>query len=218
MTTKMSKAATLAAVAATLMAVTLAYSVFVVPASAQAQPPASASSSSSNNSASNSVTPSVSSIQIPASGPEGQRGFRGPPIGAYGGAAQGQQVSTMSVGQTFTITSTQGKYFAVGNRNENGTASGALTFTVTGKLTAGYTLSLTSGSIVVNGTTYTVSSGSAQMGPGAAELVGQGATTPTGQFLVRATAHGSFAGTTATASLDFSNGTTEYLVLLAGTA
>jgi hypothetical protein len=102
------------------------------------------------------------------------------------------------------------------NPSKNGTASGTLTFTVTGKLARGYTLSLTGGTIVVDGTTYTVASGSAQMGLFANAMVGQGTTTPTGQFLFQAQAHGSFAGTSGSVSLDFTNGTTEYAVALAG--
>jgi len=88
---------------------------------------------------------------------------------------------------------------------------------VTGKLAAGYTLSITQGNVVVNGTTYTISSGSAQMDPSATTLTGQGATTPAGQFIIQSDAHGSFAGTSATMSLDLGAGTTEYLVTLAGT-
>ena len=87
---------------------------------------------------------------------------------------------------------------------------------MTGKLSAGYTLSITSGSLVVNGATYTVSSGSAQMGRDAGRLVGQGATSSSDAFLVSASAHGSFAGNSATMSLDLSSGSSEYLVFLAG--
>jgi len=101
--------------------------------------------------------------------------------------------------------------------SKNGTASRTLTFTVTGKLARGYTLSLTSGTIIVDGTTYTTSSGAAQMGHFANAMIGQGTTTPTGQFLFQARAHGSFAGTSGSVSLDFTNGTTEYAVVLAGT-
>ena len=135
--------------------------------------------------------------------------------GMLGALAQSQP--SLTVGQTFTITSTAGEYFVAGTPSTNGTASGALTFTVTGKLTGGYTLSITSGSLTVAGTTYSVTSGSAQMGPNAAAVVGQGATNPTGTFLLRAGAHGSFAGTTGTVSLDLQAGSSEYLVFLAGT-
>ncbi len=123
----------------------------------------------------------------------------------------------LSVGQTITITSTQGEYWVFGTPSQNGTASGVLTFTVTSKLAQGYTLSITGGSFVVDGTTYTLSSGSAQMGRFANTMAGQGTTTHEGHFLLRAAARGSFAGTSGSVSLDFTNGTTEYLVILAGT-
>jgi len=123
----------------------------------------------------------------------------------------------MTAGQTITITSTQGTFRTVGvTPTRNGTASGTLTFTVTGKLSQGYILSLTSGTLTVDGTTYTVSSGSAQMGRAADVIIGQGTTTPTGQFLVQAQARGSFAGTTGSVALDL-NGSTEYAVFLTGT-
>ena len=78
----------------------------------------------------------------------------------------------------------------------------------------GYTLSLTSGSLTITGTTYTISSGSAQMDSAGTTISGQGTTNPTGQFIVHATAHGTFVGSSASVSLDFTNGTTEYQVTL----
>jgi hypothetical protein len=122
----------------------------------------------------------------------------------------------VSVGQTITLTSTQGVYHVVGEPSENGTASGTLTFTVTGSLTEGYTLSL-SGSIVVNGATYSVGSGSAQMNPSANTISGQGTTSPTGTFIVQATAHGDFVSSNGIVSLDFNAGSTEYLINLSTT-
>jgi glutamate synthase domain-containing protein 3 len=130
---------------------------------------------------------------------------------------QGSQQANLTVGQTISITSTQGKYYVAGDASKNGTASGNVTFTVTGKLSAGWTVSITQGSIVVDGTTYAVSSGTAQMDRAASQLVGQGAATPSGQFLLQAAAYGSFAGTSASMSLDLNAGTTEYLVILSGT-
>jgi hypothetical protein len=105
----------------------------------------------------------------------------------------------------------------VGTPTNNGTASGTITFTVTSKLSQGYALSITSGSIVVGGTTYTVSSGTAQTGPFADTIIGQGSTTPTGTFLLRGFARGSFAGTTSQIIFDFKAGSTEYAVALTGT-
>jgi hypothetical protein len=87
---------------------------------------------------------------------------------------------------------------------------------VTGKLTAGCTLSLTSGSVTIGSTAYTVTSGTAQMDRGALGITGQGVTSPTGQFILRATARGSFAGSTGSVSLDLQSGSSEYLVSLTG--
>ena len=130
--------------------------------------------------------------------------------------SQYQSQVSLSVGQTITVTSTSGEYFVVGSPSTSGTASGTLTFTVTGKLSEGYTLSLTSGSLTIAGTTYTISSGSAQMDPSGMMISGQGTTTPTGQFILHAMAHGTFVGTSASVSLDFTNETTEYQVTLSG--
>jgi len=133
------------------------------------------------------------------------------------GMGQGGAAPSFTSGQVITVTSTSGNYFVVGSQGKtNGTASGTLTFTVGGKLHAGYTLSV-SGVITVAGTTYTVTSGSAVMGPGGANIVGTGATSPSGTFILRASARGDFAGSaTSKVSLDFSNGTTEYAVILTG--
>lgn len=127
------------------------------------------------------------------------------------------QKPNINVGQTVTITSTQGRFRVFGSGGTNGTASGTLTFTVTGKLMQGYTLSITKGSFTVAETTYNIASGSAQMGLFAQAITGQGTTNPTGQFMLRAQAHGDFSGTSsAVVSLDFSNGTTEYAITLTG--
>lgn len=131
------------------------------------------------------------------------------------GPGYSQSRANFTVGQTITITSTQGMFRAIGSK-VNGTASGTLTFSVSGKLARGYVLSITGGSIEVAGTMYTISSGSAQMGPFAASIAGQGVTTA-GTFLLSAQAHGSFAGpSTAFVSLDLSAGSTEYAVALTG--
>lgn len=140
---------------------------------------------------------------------------------AQGATRHPQNVPTLAMGQNITIESTQGRFRVVGDPSLTGNASGSATFTVTGEFAGGYSLSISSGSLDVNGTTYTVSSGSVEMGHYAHSLVGQGtATSPaanSGAFLVRATARGSFAGEYATMSLDLQNGNTEYAIFLAGT-
>jgi len=132
----------------------------------------------------------------------------------------------LTVGQTITITSTSGDFHVVGNKSATGPASGTVTLTVTGKFANGYTLSITNGSLDVNGTTYAIASGSAEMGPYAHHMVGQGTTTTvatssgtttSGTFLMRATARGSFAGEYATETLDLQTGATEYAISLIGT-
>jgi hypothetical protein len=180
--------------------------------------------------AQNNISPTTTSGSAPAAAgstntaamapiPKGMHpgpGFRGGGRGPFGQGGAGQ-TTTFTNGQTITLTSTKGEYFVVGsNGKTNGTASGTLTFTVTGKLTAGYILNV-GGSLTVNGTTYNVTSGSALMGPGGSGIQGQGATSASGSFIVRASARGDFSGTTtSTVSLDFSNGTTEYAVFLTG--
>lgn len=209
MTTK-TRAATIGIVAAALT-VMLAYSAFILPASAQQAPSTTTTSSSATSTSTSGTSPPS------PPGPQGHGGgwfFQAGP-GRGGPFGQQAQVS-LSVGQTITITSTSGEYMVASNHSENGTASGTLTFTVTGKLSEGYTLSITSGSLVVGSTTYTVTSGSAQMGPNAAQMEGQGATSSSGVFLLSASAHGSFAGSSATVSLDLSSGSSEYLVFLSG--
>jgi hypothetical protein len=223
MTTKTTKAATIGILVATL-AIMLAYSALILPATAQSQGSSTTTSTSSASSSSTSGATKTTIMPPQAGfGGPGGRGWGmfhggfirggGPRAGPFGIQSQ----ANLTVGQTITITSTAGGYVNVANHDQNGTASGTLTFSVTGKLTEGYTLSITSGSIIVNGTTYTVSSGSAQMDRSASQLNGQGATSASGSFLVSAIAHGSFAGSTANVSLDLTNGSTEYLVLLTGT-
>ena len=133
-----------------------------------------------------------------------------------GGYGFGQQEANISTGQTFTLTNSQGRYTVVGTPGDNGTASGTLTFTVTGRLSGGFTLSVTSGSLTAAGTTYTITSASAQMNRAASEITGQGSTSPSGQFLLQARASGSFVGSTVHMSLDLQSGSSEYLVTLTG--
>lgn len=134
--------------------------------------------------------------------------------------AGGSAIPQLAVGQTITVTSTQGHFRVVGE-NQTGPASGTVTFTVTGKFARGYSLSLTAGSLTVNGTGYSISSGSAEMGRYAHTIVAQGTSTSgtaseQGTFLMRATARGTFAGEFATASFDLQSGTSEYAISLVG--
>lgn len=211
MTSRNFKAATLAGAAVALTALLLAYPALVSPAAA------TTSTTTTTSTASNTSSSTTGQWQGPQ-GPQGfgGQGYGGQQPGGPGGLGQYQQQKVnVTDGETFTVTSTTGQYRVVGDSDENGTASGTITFTVTGSLTEGDTLSI-SGTVVIDGTTYTISSGSAQLNPSATSISGQGTTTPTGTFILQATAHGSFVGSNGQVSLDFSNGTTEYLVSLAG--
>jgi len=88
----------------------------------------------------------------------------------------------LSTGQTITLTSVAGGFWVVGDRGSNGTATGSMTLQVSGSLTGGYILNVTGGSFSINGTTYTISSGSAELGPYGEYMVGHGQT-GSAQFL-----------------------------------
>lgn len=208
--TKNFKAATLAATAVALTALLLAYPALVAPAAAQT------STTSTTSSAASTTYAYPGGLGGPGQGPPGRggQGFGGLQQGAGPGFGQGPRVNVTD-GETFPITSSSGQYVVVGDDADNGTASGTITFTVTGSLTDGDTLSI-SGNVVIAGTTYTISSGSAELNPSATTISGQGATSPTGVFLLQGSAHGSFVGSNGQLSLDLSSGTTEYLVTLTG--
>ncbi|MDA4122948.1 MAG: hypothetical protein OK456_07205 [Thaumarchaeota archaeon] len=211
MTTRIAKAATLSVVAVTVVLALLAYSAVLAPATAQ---------TATNTSTASTATASTTH-NLPPGGQGGPFGLPQQQGQGFGqGPARGnfqQNRVNVSVGQTITLTSTQGTYFVVGDAAQNGTASGTLTFSVTGSLATGDTLSLTGGSLVVNGNTYSIASGSAQMDPSATTISGQGTTTPIGAFIVQASAHGDFVSSSGIVSLDFKAGSTEYLVNLVTT-
>jgi hypothetical protein len=136
--------------------------------------------------------------------------------------------TALTVGQTITFTSTNGGYRIIGSHDKVGTASGTMVLTVTGAYKGGYSLSLTSGSLALGNTTYTMGSGSAEMGPHQAHVVGQGnlavtpvgsTNAPAGTFLFEAGAHANFQGNTYnTLRLDVQVNGVEYGVLLLVTA
>jgi hypothetical protein len=125
----------------------------------------------------------------------------------------------LSVGQTVTFTSTNGQWRVIDPSSKphvgSGPASGTVTFTVTGAFKGGYALSITSGTLSINGTTYTIASGSAELGPYLAHVVGQGSLSPSGSFLVDGNAHANFFGDTYnTLRFDLQANGVEYGVLL----
>ena len=223
MTTRIAKAATFSAAAVTVVIALLAYSAAIAPASAQA-PTTTTTQISTSTTYSGTASTGSNGSYGPPGGMGGHLGWPppgGPGLGNWGGPdgrgfGFAESRVNVSVGQTITLTSTSGVFHVVGKSTVNGTASGTLTFKVTGSLAEGYALSLTSGSIVVNGTTYAIASGSAQMNPSANVISGQGTATA-GAFLVQATAHGNFVSSSGVVSLDFKAGTTEYLINLATT-
>ena len=130
-------------------------------------------------------------------------------------------------GQTITFTSTSGVWKVISDPTasvKTGPASGTATLTVTAAYKGGYALSLTSGSISINGTTYAFGTGSAVMGPHQAHLVGQGslvgaATATPGSFIFAAGAHANFEGRTYnTLRFDVQVNGEEYGVVLLVTA
>ena len=124
------------------------------------------------------------------------------------------QKISLSVGQTFTLTSVAGGWRDATDPSMNGTASGTLTLQVTGAFSHGYALSVTGGSFDINGTTYTISSGSAELGPYGFHMVGQGQA-GTASFLFAFRDLGKFGNTNyAILGVDLKAGSSEYLARL----
>ncbi|MDG6901115.1 MAG: hypothetical protein JRM80_04060 [Nitrososphaerota archaeon] len=120
----------------------------------------------------------------------------------------------LSTGQAVTLTSVAGGYWEVGDRAVNGTASGTMTLQVTGAFKGGYALSVTGGSLSINGTTYTISGGSAELGPYGIRMVGQGQS-GTAQFLFGDRGLGNFGNSNyAILRVDLQNGSSEFAARL----
>lgn len=107
----------------------------------------------------------------------------------------------LAVGETITFTSTAGQYSNVTNARPIGTAAGTVTFTVTGALREGYTLSLTSGSLSLGSTTLSLTGGSAVVDANQASLTGSG-TVSGGATIYYATARPTFLGNFNVFSID----------------
>lgn len=120
---------------------------------------------------------------------------------------------SLTTGQTMTLTSIEGGYWVAGNTSQTGNASGTISLTLTGTLKKGDTWSV-AGNITIDGQTYAVTSGLAVSGPKQMNVVGE-AQTANGTLLFRAHILAPFGNTSnAIVWVDFSNGTTEYLVHL----
>ena len=101
----------------------------------------------------------------------------------------------LRVGQNISIVSVAGGYREVGDPAVNGTASGSMTLRVTGSFVGGYALTTTGGTISVNGTTYKISSGSAELGPFGARMTGQASSGTPAQLLFSVFNLGKFGST-----------------------
>jgi hypothetical protein len=125
------------------------------------------------------------------------------------------QVPPLTQGETISFSSSQGACTAVGKPGKTCTASGQMTLTVSGVYARGYALSLTSGTININGTTYIVSGGSLVEGEYLANIIGQRTTNDGSSFLILGHSLGNFgAKNQALVGLDFKSSGTEYLVHL----
>ncbi len=128
--------------------------------------------------------------------------------------AGGAQRIQLSPGQAITLTSVAGSYWTVGDRSVNGTSTGSMTLQVTGSLSGGYTLAVSGGSLGVNGTTYTITGGSAELGPYGVHAVGQGQG-GTAQFLFTVRDLGRFGSTNfGILRVDLKDGPSEFVARL----
>jgi hypothetical protein len=124
------------------------------------------------------------------------------------------QAAQLSVGRSITLTSIAGGFRQANDKSVNGTASGSLSFSVTRVYARGYSLTVTGGSIAFNGATYSVSGGTAELGPYGSRLVGQGDAV-TAQFLFGGRSLGRFGGTGyGVLGIDLKSGLDEYIVRL----
>jgi len=116
----------------------------------------------------------------------------------------------LTQGETITLTSVAGGYWVVGDRASNGTASGTVTLQVSGVLKGGYIISVTGGSFNINGTTYAITSGSAELGPRGVWMVGNGQAGAV-QFLFLDRNLGKFGSTNyGVLRVDLKDGTSEF--------
>ncbi len=117
----------------------------------------------------------------------------------------------LKVGSTLTYTTLSGTYRTPGDRNQSGSASVALEYTVTGVFNRGYALTLTAGSITLGNTTYALTSGSAELGPHGEYMVGQAAGANGFQFITKINNLGNFGSASyATIHIDLNNGSAQY--------
>jgi len=121
-------------------------------------------------------------------------------------------------GETITLTSVAGGYWVVGDRASNGTASGTVTLQVSGVLKAGFIITVTGGTFNINGTSYAITGGSADLGPRGIWMVGNGQA-GSAQFLFVDRSLGKFGSTNyGVLRVDLKDGTSEFAARLLVTA
>jgi hypothetical protein len=120
----------------------------------------------------------------------------------------------LSVGHSITFTSVAGGFRQVGDKSVNGTATGSLSLSVTGVFSRGYTLSVSAGTVAFNEVTYSISGGSAELGPYGVLMVGQ-AQAGAAQILFGGRPVGRFGNTSyAILRLDLKDGSNEFFIRL----
>jgi len=106
------------------------------------------------------------------------------------------QRADLVLGQSITMTSISGGYKELGKPSVNGTATGSLSLQVTGVFKGGYALAVTGGTLSFGGATYTISGGSAELGPYGVHMVGQAQAGSSAQLLFAARNLGAFGTST----------------------
>jgi len=126
-----------------------------------------------------------------------------------------QQSTRLAIGQALTLASISGGYREIGNPVINGTASGLLTLQVKGVFKGGYSLSVTGGQLSFDGTAYTVTAGTAELGPYGAHMVGQAEAGSSVQMIFAGLNLGRFGETHyGTLRIDLTSGSHEFEIKL----
>ena len=125
------------------------------------------------------------------------------------------QDARLAIGQAFTLTSISGGYREIGDPAINGTASGSLTFQVKEVFKGGYSLSVTGGQLSFDGTIYTVTAGTAELGPHGVHMVGQAEAGSSAQMIFDGRNLGRFGETNyGTLRVDLASGSREFGIKL----
>jgi hypothetical protein len=124
----------------------------------------------------------------------------------------------LKIGSVITFTTASGTYWPPGHRDKNSSAAATLEYTVTGVFNNGYSLSLTAGSVTLGDTNYSLTSGSAELGPHGGLMVGQAAGANGFQLLSRITNLGNFGSANyAIVGMDVNNGSAQFYLRVMAT-